>query len=352
MLHPDEPRRVSISSPLPMSEANTSTASRNSRYLNGAKFVVAIVLVVFVISRTNLEQLRGVFERLSVWGVILYFILFILTAVVKAFQYHIVIGRDVAYPRILNVVVMQNAISNFFAASAGVASYFTLFKVEHQVKVSRAMVTFVLTKVGDLIVIWCLLAISASWVWTDIGALQGLVIALLAGMGLFIGVFFLTVIYRQKISALVKIVLEKMNLLRFAPIQRGMDVLEALANQQQENVLQKMTAVVEGSFLYLVVTLAWLYAGLRIFDIHLTLGGFAFSSALYYLISYLPIQIFGGIGVTEMSLLYLYGIFSPSQAELAAVLIGLRIFSYIMNLALLLYLPLYEAYWKTPELRS
>lgn len=329
-----------------MNESKKLAPSRKSRYLNVIKLVLAVALAIFVISRTNLDQLRVVWDRLSLLDVILYFGLFVLSTMVKAFQYRIVIGKDVSYPRVLNVVVVQNFVSNFLAASAGIASYLSLFKVEHGVKVSRAMVTFVLTKVGDLIAIGCLLTLSVWWVWPEIGVLRGPSIILLGGIVLFLFMIFGTVILRQKFIVLIRAFIEQLNLLRYVPVQKGMDVLDALVNQDQKNIMEKIRAVIAGSFLYMLVTLAWLYVGLRIFDIQLSLRGFAFSSALYYVLSYLPIYIFGGLGVTETSLLYLYGIFFPARDELAAVLIGLRILNYIMNAAILLYLPIYEAYLK------
>lgn len=331
-----------------MNDTNTPAPSRRPRYLNIIKLVFAGLLAAFVISKTNPDQFRAVLVRLSASEVLLYFGLFVLATMVKAFQYRIVIGKDVAYPRVLNVVVMQNFVSNFLAASAGIASYLSLFKVEHGVKVSRAMATFILTKVGDLIAIACLLALSVWWVWPEIGVLRGPSIILLAGIILFLLFIFGAVILRQKFIALIRIILERLNLLQYAFIQKGMDVLDALVNQNPKNILEKIKSIIAGSFLYMMVTLAWLYTGLRIFDVQLSLGGFAFSSALYYILSYLPIYIFGGLGVTETSLLYLYGLFLSSQAELAAVLIGLRILNYLMNLVVLLYLPLYQMLWRKP----
>ena len=53
-----------------------------------------------------------------------------------------------------------------------------------------------------------------------------------------------------------------------------------------------------------------------------------------------PVQVFGGLGVTDITTMYLLGLFGINQPQLAATIIGLRIIFYAANLLLLLYLPL------------
>jgi uncharacterized membrane protein YbhN (UPF0104 family) len=128
-----------------------------------------------------------------------------------------------------------------------------------------------------------------------------------------------------------------------------MDVLEAVSRQDRDALLLTMKWVISGSLLYLVVSMAWLYAGLRVFDVRLGVWEVAYSSALYYLVTYVPIQIFGGLGVTDTTMMYVYGLFGPSQAQMAAVMIGLRLLVYLMNLSLLVYLPLYAALYRPSD---
>ncbi len=77
-----------------------------------------------------------------------------------------------------------------------------------------------------------------------------------------------------------------------------------------------------------------------------------FANTLLQLISYLPIQVFGGLGLTETSMLYFYSYFLPHQAELAAALIGIRLLFYLENLLVLLYLPLQSLRSRRPAGRS
>lgn len=325
-----------------MTESIKATSARTANYLNAGKIILALLLVWFVVSRTDVAQLRAVFEKISIQWLVAYFTLFVLAVMAKALQYRIVIGKEVTYPQVLNVVVMQNVVSNFLASSAGIASYVALLRMEHGVKVSRAMVAFVLTKVGDLTAIFILLLASLFGVWSEVGSVQWLTVVVLAGMGGFLLLFILVILFRKGFVVVVRSLFERIRFTRFGLFNQGLDILEALARQEQADILQKMGRVLAGSFLYLAVTLPWLYAGLRMFDIRLNAWEIAFTSAYYYLVTYVPVQIFGGLGVTEASMMYIYHLFGPSLAELAAVLIGLRGISALMNLSLLLYLLLYR----------
>ena len=69
---------------------------------------------------------------------------------------------------LLSIVVIQNAITNFIATGAGIASYLTMFTVDEGVRLRRAAATFMIAKIGDLIVVWSLLLISSIFVWGQI----------------------------------------------------------------------------------------------------------------------------------------------------------------------------------------
>jgi len=64
-----------------------------------------------------------------------------------------------------------------------------------------------------------------------------------------------------------------------------------------------------------------------------------FVNSWIQLISWIPIQVFGGLGVMETSQVYLYGLFGIPAAQMATVSVGLRVTLYLFNLISLLYLP-------------
>jgi len=80
-------------------------------------------------------------------------------------------------------------------------------------------------------------------------------------------------------------------------------------------------------------------ASLRAFSLIVPAPVLVFVNAWIQLISWLPIQVFGGLGVSETSQVYLYGLFGIPVLQMATVSIGLRVSSYLFNLVSLLYVP-------------
>jgi uncharacterized protein (TIRG00374 family) len=224
-----------------------------------------------------------------------------------------------------------------------------LTRLEHEVKISRSVTTFILTKVGDLIAIWLVLIISGSLVWSEIGVLQTPVVILIVGIGCVILFFFLTVLFRQRFVSLVGKILNWSRISKVKLIEDGMNYLQGLANMEQNRVLTTFGVLLFYSFLYLAVSICFIYANLAIFHVQPQVPAVMFVSVLIQLVSYFPVGVFGGLGVTETSALYFWSFFEVPQGLLAPALIGIRIVFYLFNLIPLIYLPLYSAFLKPKE---
>ena len=78
------------------------------------------------------------------------------------------------------------------------------------------------------------------------------------------------------------------------------------------------------------------------FSVSLGVFPFLFITAILQLVSIIPITILGGLGVNEASSMMIYPLFGVDPVSFAAVLIGMRIMFYLINLVVLLYLPIYS----------
>ena len=312
---------------------------------NIAKIILALILVWFVLSKTDLAQLYALRERISLPWLALTLLLYFSLTLLKALQYYFLIGRRVDYPQVLNIVVVQNAISNFIATSAGIASYLALFRVEQGVKVSRAALAFLLAKVGDLISIWLFMLVSSLLVWPLVASFHSLILLSLSFIGVAILGFFAAVFLRQKFVSVLAWFVEKLKLSRLGFVNKLMDLLASLAEQEHGFVFRMVGTGIAFSLIYMTVTMLWLYASLQTFSFEIQFLQVVFVNIFMQLISYLPIQVFGGLGVNETTSLYLYGIFNFPQTELAATLIGTRLLFYLTNLAVLLYLPVHTLFF-------
>ena len=329
--------------------STTSRKSGVSSIWNFIKIVLALGLVIYVLSRSEPSKLISALQNASIPWLLISAVLYLLLTLLKALQYSVLMRGKLTYPQVLNVIIWQNAVSNFFLAGAGVAAYITLTRLEHEVKISRSVTTFILTKIGDLIAIWLVLILSSRLVWSEIGVLQTPVILLIAGIGCVILIFFLTILFRQRFVMLVSKILKWSRISKVKLIEDGLNFLQGLANMEQNKILTTFGLLLLYSFIYLAVTIGFIYANLAIFHVQPDIFAVMFVSVLIQLVSYFPVGVFGGLGITETSALYFWSFFKISQGLLAPALIGIRIIFYLFNLIPLIYLPLYSAFLKPKE---
>lgn len=320
--------------------AETQKPSLAKRAWNIFKILLAIVLVGFVFSKTNFSDVIDLMKKLSPLWLMISFVLFCMLTVIKSYQYYLLNGRQAPYLHVLYVVITQNAVSNFIAGGAGIASYLTMLSVDEGVKFRKVLSAFVVAKVGDLISVWIILFISSFLLWDQIGAVKYAVIFLLVAIFGAVAVFVLAALLRQKFVSLVKTILSWMKLDRISLVQRGMDFLQLFAEQDSKLVMQTLFTGLIYSLVYMAVTLFWFYSNIRAYSLDFPFSIVTFVNAFVQLISWVPIQVFGGLGVSETSLVYLFGIFGLPTAQIAAMGIGLRVLLYAFTLIVLLYLPL------------
>ena len=313
------------------------------------KIVLALGLVIYVFSRSELSSLASTLQNASLFWFLISGALYILLTVLKALQYFVLLRGSLTYPQVLNVTIWQNAVSNFFLAGAGIAAYITMTHLEHEVKVSRSVTVFVLTKVGDLIALWVALLIASNLVWREIGVLQTAILVLLLGIGSIILIFFLTILFRQRFVSILNGILERLRISGIKFVKSGIGYLQSLANMEQSRVLSTMGLLILYSFIYLAVTVACTYTNLATFHLRPEISAVLFVSVLIQLVSYFPVSVFGGLGVTETSALYFWSFFGFPEPVMAPVLIGIRAMFYLLNLIPLIYLPAYSGWIKPRE---
>ena len=222
-------------------------------------------------------------------------------------------------------------------------------RLEHEVKVSRSVTIFILTKIGDLIAIWVGLIVASHLVWSDIRLLQTPLLILILGMGSVILLFFLTILFRQRFVSVLHRTLEWLRIARIKFIERGMSYLQSLAGLEQNRVLTTFVLLILYSFLYLAVTIACTYTNLATFHLQPDIFAVIFVSILIQLVSYFPVSVFGGLGITETSALYFWSFFEIPEYVMAPALIGIRVVFYLFNLIPLIYLPAYSGWIKPKE---
>jgi hypothetical protein len=309
------------------------------RIWNAIKIIIALILIGIVISRTEPREMMTLWETLSRSWLLASVGFFILMTMIKALQYRALIDRQLSYWNVLNIIVMQNAISNFLSNTAGLVSYMSMFRAEHGVRISRSALAFIFVKVGDLFAILVMLGSSLVVVWSQVGVLHGLLVFLCVCISIGLGVFITTVFFHHWFLNIIKKILSGTGLNRYSIIQRGFAFLESISGQEHSLVFAMLWKSILFSSIYFTCTLAWFYTVIRTFHIPIDFSAMVFISAMLQIISFIPIQVFGGLGVSEISSMFLYGLFGIAQPEISAALLGIRIYNSLLNGLSLLYIP-------------
>jgi uncharacterized membrane protein YbhN (UPF0104 family) len=320
-------------------ERNFLQALRNVPVKDLFKIALALALMVFVFSKTNLQNLLVLKDVLSWQWLWISLVFYGLLTLAKGLQYWALLGVQVPFRETLKIVIIQNAMTNFVTNTAGIASYMTLFKLEQNVKLRRTGLVFILTKAGDLLAMAFFLMLSSFYVWARVQYLQETVILLLLAVGGGLLIFWAAVFMRQGFVLQFKKVLHWLRLDRVGIVQRVLDMLDALVAQEQNTIVSALLRGTVLSLIYMTLTMAYSYARFQIFHVPADFWVIIFITSIMQFISIIPIQIFGGLGVSELTLVYLFSLFGVTQVDIPAIVVALRVLFYLFNLAVLVYIP-------------
>lgn len=311
-----------------------------ARWQEILKTILALALIGFVLTQTNFQQiiaLKGAIAWTWLW---LALALYCLMTAFKGLQYRVLLKNKISYWQILKIVVIQNALTNLVGTTMGIASYLTMFRLEQNVKLSRSGIIFIITKAGDVLAMGFFLFVSAWMTWGHVGPLHQVVVILLVCIAAGLAVFWTAAILRQEFILQIQRFLRWLRLDRIALVENGLNALRSLAEQEHRTVMRALGAGLALSFGYMTITMIYFFARIQIFQIPIDFWPVIFIAAAMQLISLVPIQIFGGLGVTEFSSIYLLDLFGVTQVDIPAILIGLRVLFYLFNLVVLTFIPL------------
>jgi len=311
--------------------------------------LLAFGLVFFVFSKTDVAELTAALKNASALWLIISAVLYVWLTLLKALQYYTLMQDELTYAQVLNLIVWQNAVSNFFLSSAGILTYIATTRLEYHLKLGRSVTVFLLIKAADIIAIWLILVISSRLVWSQIQILQTPVLILIVSLGIIVAGCFLAVLFRRRFVSVLDNVLTWMGASKIKWIEKGMSYLQSLVSTKQDKNLDRFGRLLLYSIVYLAVTISWIYTNLAIFHLHLDIRALIFVSSLMQLVSNIPVSVSGGLGINETSALYFWSFFGIAENTLAPALIGSRVVFYLYNLIPLIYLPIYSTFLKPKE---
>jgi len=299
------------------------------------KVAIAFGLIGIVISEVNLESFADLWKRVSVPWFVLSILAFYTSIWLMARRYWLLIGPQVAFYDLLHFVLYQNLVGNLITTVAGAAWYVGILRNQRNIGISTSVSSLMVARFGDLVTLLVSLTIAALIVWREISTVH-LAVAVLVFVVTGIAVCgFVLFAFRHLLFQLGTAILDRYQLKQNPFVHSCVDALTECVNQKVTAHPVSFAWVSAYSILILGSMLLFAYSSLQIFGVHIEIWPVIFVVTFTQLLSFLPIQVFGGLGLYDFTYLYLYGLFVVERSEFAAVIVGLRVCYYLANLALL-----------------
>jgi uncharacterized membrane protein YbhN (UPF0104 family) len=319
-------------------ERSNAAARRRANVWTVLKIALALALVALVASRTSPAELAALRYRVSLPWLAGGLAAFLACIGAMAWRYWLLIGRQISFRQTLRLVVVQTVVGNLVATSAGAVSYVALLRGQHRVQVGSGLASLLWARFGDLLALLGALALSAWALWGPIAPLRWLVMGLLVAGLLGVMALMLALIYRRPLIRLARWTHARLRLDRLPIIARGSAALTGLDHLEVRQWLAALRPAAMGTALVFALTFVYSYCNVRTFGLPISGWAVLFVLALTQFMVLIPVQVFGGLGVYEVTSLYLYTLLGAGQTEMASALIGMRLVFYGANLVAWLYL--------------
>lgn len=299
------------------------------------KLATAFSLIAAVISEVNVESMAMLWQRISVPWFVLSILAFYAALWSMARRYWVVIGTRISFDDLLQIVLYQNIMGNLITTAAGAAWYVGILRNKHNIQVTNGLLSLLLARFGDLLILLVSLSFATLVVWRQIPTLHLVVtiaIFLLIAAAL---ISLLILVLRRQLVEIVDRILDKFNLHQKAFVRRIFTAFTAISNQEIAESRLCIGAFTGYSVVTLGTMLIFAYSCFQVFGVRIDIWPVIFVVSVTQIMTLVPIQIFGGLGLYDFTYLYLYGLFGFGGPEFAAVILGFRFCFYLTNLVLL-----------------
>lgn len=308
----------------------------------GVKVALAFGLLYLILSQVSYQDLSALVFKLQLAWLIptVFFSFSILWAFARRFA--VLLKGQVPFSKLLGVVILQTAVGNLLGAVFGALSYIAMLRGRYQIKVESGFGSVLLARWGDLAVWIPTLMVSGIFVWDKLNDFQNVAIVVSIVLSAVVIAVPIGIVYSKPLARWMQPRIKPSS--RHHRIEAGIEQVGALASLNNREAIKLLIKVFSRSLVVMGFSFLYAFCHARLFALPLSLAEIIFVNAIVLLISYLPIQVFGGLGVYEFSAVYLYGLFGVAPGYAISVVIGTRILIIVLTGASLLYLP-FEDMW-------
>ena len=320
--------------------ANTTSKNRSSRLtlLDSVKILIAFGLIIYVFTRFRISELIS-FGRIISWqwffgAAVTYFLILFLTG----YRYWLIIGRKAPYTEVLSASIIQTVIGNYIATSAGAVSFVSMLRLKNQISIGRGIGSLIVYRLTDLLFLYIFLGVSSIGVWESVTTIHWAVSLILLGLSIGFILLLLNIFFRGFIMQLLLKIQLRLNLDRYQLWKKFIKMLNDLEAQVRTYRLTYLIWYLVLSLFYFLIWFVNVYCNIKIFSIALNGWEVLFILSLSQILFIIPIQVLGGLGINEITFIYLYSLFGIDTKIAALSIISLRVIYYIFTLPALLYI--------------
>lgn len=322
--------------------------SRTSLW-TGFKVLLAVILVGMVAGRISLADLFATWQSISLWWLVVGFATYSAITFGAARRYWLLIARQIPFPPMVMLVILQTVLSNLVATSAGAVSFVALLRGKYHVRATQGVSSLLLGRIGDLVVLWVALVMLSGLLWEAVSPLHRALAVLIVSLGVVLVLCTLAVVGRRFIATPMEKFMRMTGLERVSVCARVLQRVRALADIPNNEITRLMMPVAVWSVIIFGLNFIFAYVSMLMFHVTISPVYLLFVVVLTQFVLLIPIQVFGGLGVYELSAIYLYSLFGMEPSLMTPIVLGWRIVFYAFNLLLLVYLPFVSRFAALPD---
>jgi uncharacterized protein (TIRG00374 family) len=299
---------------------------------NMLRIIIAIVLFYVVFSQTSLTEIIKVYKTLNFPWLIVYFGTFYGTLWLMTHRYYIFFREHIDFRETYKMVIWQTIVGNLLASSVAAIFYITELRGKFKIGVPMGIISLAIPRMFDFFGFLLCLCISGLMLWDEISELRPIIYF---GFLLLI-VLMITLLY---LKPLIEFFIRHMN--KFKNIKVGnfklfINHIKEIKIFLEENHTEKFIKLLIFTIPIILFMFLFTYASFKIFFIDIPPWQILFVLMIQQIISIIPIQVMGGLGIYDVTDFYIYGLFGISPNILASILLSKRILFYFINFTLLI----------------
>ena len=308
--------------------------SGGTRWWVVGKYGISLVLIAYLVTSVEWLKVWASVSTVSLPWLLIGLFYIPAGTVLVASRYHRLIDGLISYRAMLRLVIFQGAISTFLANAAGSLTYIGILTKVNQVPAELAVQSTIIARLGDLFSSLIVAAVLVALAWNRLERIQSLLLLSILLSTVLILLAILVIVIARRMGMVTPKGKPGARVSGATLWQQVLGFGVRVIHLKEGYVATILPATLWYSFLLQAVIAIAMYCNVRAF--HLDIGFFeaALVGVVASFIASVPITVFGGLGVYEVSTVGLLAVFGvPIEGATGMILVVRTMFFLVMATA-------------------